>query len=98
MPLMAEKLSSATIEKVPARQRENTSLDRATGSAYLYQELRDRHVAFFADRLSQGVWRVRYQLRAQTPGSFHALPLIGQAMYVPELRGNSEEVRVKVMD
>jgi uncharacterized protein YfaS (alpha-2-macroglobulin family) len=67
-------------------------------TAYIYQELRDRKVAMFADHLTQGVWELRYTLRAETPGSFHALPVIGQAMYVPEVRGNGEEVRVTVRE
>jgi alpha-2-macroglobulin len=66
------------------------------GSAWVYRELRDRKVAMFIDRLEQGVWEIRYQLRAEVPGTFHALPLIGQAMYVPEIRGNSAEVRMTV--
>jgi uncharacterized protein YfaS (alpha-2-macroglobulin family) len=65
-------------------------------SAFVYQELRDRKVAMFVDHLSQGVWEIRYTLRAETPGSFHALPLLGQAMYVPEVRANGDEVRVVV--
>ncbi len=62
----------------------------------MYQELRDRKVAMFVDHLPQGVWEIRYTLRAEMPGSFHALPVIGQAMYVPEVRANGEEVRVTV--
>src|SRR6185503_18379775 len=60
----------------------------------IYQELRDRKVAMFADSLEQGTWEIRYTLRAETPGSFHALPLLGHAMYVPDVRANGEEVRV----
>src|SRR6185436_1736587 len=65
---------------------------------WVYQELRDRKVAMFADRLPQGTWEIRYTLRAETPGSFHALPLMGQAMYVPDIRANSDEVRVVVLE
>jgi len=32
------------------------------------------------------------------PGQFHALPVLGQAMYVPEIRANSAEVRINVED
>jgi hypothetical protein len=32
------------------------------------------------------------------PGKFHALPVLGQALYVPELRANSAEIRVEVTD
>jgi uncharacterized protein YfaS (alpha-2-macroglobulin family) len=64
----------------------------------LYQELRDRHVAVFADKLPQGTWEMRYELRAETPGTFHALPVLGHAMYVPEIRCNSDELRVEVAE
>ena len=65
---------------------------------WIYQELRDRNVALFADRLPQGIWEIRYTLRAETPGQFHALPVMGQAMYVPEIRCNGAEVRVTVTE
>lgn len=64
----------------------------------LHQELRDRKVAMFIDRLPEGVWQMTYELRAETPGKFHALPVLGHAMYVPEIRCNSGEIRVNVLD
>jgi uncharacterized protein YfaS (alpha-2-macroglobulin family) len=64
----------------------------------VYQELRDRKVAMFVDRLSEGVWEIRYDLRAETPGRFHALPVMGHAMYVPEIKCNSAEVRLTVTE
>lgn len=65
---------------------------------WVYQELRDRKVALFLDRLPQGIWEIRYTLRAETPGRFHALPVIGHAMYVPEIRCNSVEERITIED
>ena len=65
-------------------------------SQWIYPELRDRKVALFADKLPQGLWELRYELRAETPGRFHALPVLGHAMYVPEIRANSAEIRVTV--
>ena len=65
------------------------------GYAGVYQELRDRQVALFMDHLPQGIWEIRYNVRAETPGQFHALPVVGGAMYVPEIRCNSAETRVK---
>ena len=41
---------------------------------------------------------MRYELRAETPGKFHARPVLGHAMYVPEIRCNSNELRVEVVD
>ena len=64
----------------------------------LHQELRDRKVALFLDKCPEGVWEIRYDLRAEAPGSFHALPLMGEAMYVPEIRANGAEIRVEVVD
>ena len=63
---------------------------------WIHPEFRDRKVALFADALPQGLWELRYELRAETPGVFHALPVMGHAMYVPEIRANSAEVRVTV--
>jgi hypothetical protein len=65
---------------------------------WVYQELRDRKVAMFIDHLPQGVWEMRYDLRAETPGRFHALPVMGSAMYVPEIRCNGKEIRIAVVE
>jgi uncharacterized protein YfaS (alpha-2-macroglobulin family) len=46
--------------------------------------------------LPEGVWEIRYQLRAETPGRFHALPVLSHAMYTPEIRGNSAENHINV--
>ena len=63
-----------------------------------YVEFRDERVAFFARSLSRGKHSVAYRLRAEIPGRFHALPARAQAMYAPELRGNSEEIRLGIED
>ncbi len=65
---------------------------------WVYQELRDRKVALFIDKLPEGVWEIRYDLRAEVPGQFHALPVMGHAMYVPEIRCNGSEIRITVKD
>ena len=64
----------------------------------VHQELRDRKVALFVDELPQGVWELRYDLRAEVPGEFRALPVTGHAMYVPEIRCNGGDLRVTVLD
>jgi uncharacterized protein YfaS (alpha-2-macroglobulin family) len=79
--------------KLAARGR-----DMAGRTVWVYQELRDRKVALFIDKLPKGLWENRYTLRAETPGYYHALPVTGQAMYVPEIRCNGAEVRIKVED
>ncbi|MDD2709479.1 MAG: alpha-2-macroglobulin family protein [Verrucomicrobiae bacterium] len=95
------ELKSGTVErrfgkKRPADSDENQ--DYTGRQRYVHQELRDRKVACFIDKLAQGVWEIRYTLRAETPGRFHALPVMGHAMYVPEIRCNSAETRVVVKD
>lgn len=62
----------------------------------VYPEWRDRLAAMFVSRLPQGFWELRYSFRAETPGKFHALPTMAHAMYVPEIRANSAEVRLGV--
>jgi uncharacterized protein YfaS (alpha-2-macroglobulin family) len=63
---------------------------------YSNVELRDREVTFFATYLSQGEKNLTYQLRCETPGTFHALPTIAQAMYAPFVRGNSASDKLKI--
>ena len=87
-PTWLKPVTSASFD-----QRDYTGRTR-----YVYQELRDRKVALFVDQLGQGVWEIRYTLRAEVPGQFHALPLMLHAMYVPEIKANGEEVRLRVVD
>jgi hypothetical protein len=70
----------------------------AINSRWVYQEVRDRKVALFIDHLKEGVWQLRYEMRAETPGVFHALPVLGHAMYAPEIRCNSVEERITVAE
>ncbi len=74
------------------------SADYTGRRRWVYQELRDRKVALFVDKLPQGFWEIRYDLRAEVPGEFHALPLLGHAMYVPEIRANGREIVIQVVD
>ncbi len=82
---------------IPAPRPQEDS-DYTGRTSWVYQELRDRQVALFLDHLPQGIWELRYDMRAETPGRFHALPVVGGAMYVPEIRCNSAEIRVNVED
>jgi uncharacterized protein YfaS (alpha-2-macroglobulin family) len=52
----------------------------------------------FLDELPEGVWEIRYTMRAEVPGEFSAMPAVGHAMYIPEIRGNSRENKVEVLD
>ncbi len=59
-------------------------------------ELRDERVAFFVTHLAQGRQVIRYVLRAETPGAYHALPAHGYAMYAPEIAALADEWRTSV--
>ena len=61
-------------------------------------ELRDEKVVFFIGLLARGEHVLRYKLRAETPGEFHALPTKGFAMYAPEVKAISDEMRLRVSD
>jgi uncharacterized protein YfaS (alpha-2-macroglobulin family) len=63
-----------------------------------YMELRDERVAFFARTLARGKHSVAYKLRAEIPGKFSALPTRAWAMYAPELRANSDEDKLNIVD
>jgi uncharacterized protein YfaS (alpha-2-macroglobulin family) len=63
-----------------------------------YVELRDDRVCFFVRALARGKHSVSYRLRAEIPGKFSALPTRGYAMYAPELKGNSDEMKVGIED
>src|SRR6516164_9049210 len=63
-----------------------------------YMELRDDRVSFFVRALARGKHSVSYRLRAEIPGKFSALPARASAMYAPELRGNSDEMKVAITD
>jgi uncharacterized protein YfaS (alpha-2-macroglobulin family) len=63
-----------------------------------YVEYRDRKVCFFVHRLARGRHSLSYRLRAETPGKFSALPTRAYAMYAPELKANSDEIKLVVED
>lgn len=61
-----------------------------------YQEFRDEKVAFFAERLPRGTHNLSYRVKAEIPGRFSALPTKVEAMYAPELKGNSDEWKARI--
>jgi len=74
-------------------------------SGYVYQngislsrEIRDEKNVFFANDLAQGTQIITYNLRAEVPGKFHALPTKSYAMYAPQIRANSDEKVIQVTD
>jgi uncharacterized protein YfaS (alpha-2-macroglobulin family) len=89
--LMIEERKAAGLEPV----------DIQSGYQYqeglgVYREMRDKHVAFFLRTLPRGQHSLRYQLRAEAPGRFTALPAVISGMYAPELAGNSADKDIRV--
>lgn len=76
-------------------------VDLVSGSRYgdglcSNMELRDERVAFFITHLAQGRQVIRYVLRAETPGDYHALPAHGYAMYAPGIAALADEWRATI--
>lgn len=66
------------------------------GGISAYMEPRDQTVDFFIRALPRGTHTLRYQLRAEAPGIYKALPATAEAMYAPELKGNSEDIKLEI--
>lgn len=77
---------------------ERGTADEVVEWGYWYSsvDVRDDRVAFFARTLPAGTHVIEYNLRAQTPGAFGALPALIQAMYAPEIRAETAEAAVTV--
>ena len=91
--LAFEDMKPAGCEPVELR-----SGGRWAGGLCANLELRDEKVVFFIGLLEQGEHVLRYKLRAETPGHFHALPAKGFAMYVPEVNAISDEMRLRIKE
>lgn len=63
-----------------------------------YMELRDEKVSLFVQFLPRGRSNLSYRVRAEIPGKFSALPTNAEAMYAPELRANSDEMKFIIKD
>ncbi len=61
-----------------------------------YVELRDEKVTLFLRTLPRGKHSLHYRMRAEIPGKFSALPTVGSGMYAPELKGNSDEMKLTI--
>ncbi|MCG3179041.1 MAG: hypothetical protein BIFFINMI_01372 [Phycisphaerae bacterium] len=90
--LMFEDPKPAGFEPVEVRSGYNNNDMGA------YMELRDQKVTFFVRALARGKHSVSYRMRAEIPGRFSALPTQASAMYAPELKANSDEIKLKVKD
>jgi uncharacterized protein YfaS (alpha-2-macroglobulin family) len=90
--LLFEDMKAAGFETVLVRSGYNPN------DLGAFMELRDDRVCFFVRALPRGKHSVSYRLRAEIPGQFSALPTRASAMYAPELKGNSDEIKLKIKD
>ncbi|MEE4265902.1 MAG: MG2 domain-containing protein [Desulfobacteraceae bacterium] len=90
--LVFEDMKAAGFEAVNVR----SGYDGNEMGAYV--EYRDRKVCFFVQHLARGRHSVSYRLRAEIPGKFSALPTRAYAMYAPELKANSDEIKLIIND
>jgi len=63
-----------------------------------YVEFRDERTVFFVRALARGKHSVSYRVRAEIPGKFSALPTKASGMYAPELKANSDEIKLAIED
>jgi uncharacterized protein YfaS (alpha-2-macroglobulin family) len=90
--IVFEDMKAAGFEPVDLRSGYGDNEMRA------YMELRDERVVFFVRRLARGKHSITYRMRAEIPGRFSALPTKASAMYAPELKANSDEIKLKIVD
>jgi hypothetical protein len=90
--IMFEDMKAAGFEPVEVRSGYNGNDMGA------YMELRDERVCFFVRALARGKHSVSYRMRAEIPGKFSALPTKASAMYAPELKANSDEIKLRIED
>ena len=90
--ILFEDMKAAGFEPVAVRSGYNGNDMGA------YMELRDERVTFFVRWLARGKHSVSYRLRAEIPGRFSALPARASAMYAPELKANSDEIKLQISD
>jgi uncharacterized protein YfaS (alpha-2-macroglobulin family) len=80
----------------PAERGGNEMEEGEWSGWYSQRDVRDDRIAFFARMLSKGKHVLEYNLRAQTPGTYRALPTLVQQMYDPDVRAESAEDRVQI--
>lgn len=91
--VMIEDLKAAGFEAVMLK-----SGPEVCNYACAHAELRSDRVAMFLPEVKVGTTRLSYELRAEVPGRFAALPARAEAMYAPEIQATADEMRFEVRD
>ena len=90
--IIFEDMKAAGFEPVEVRSGYNGNEMGA------YVEFRDERTVFFVRTLARGKHSISYRMRAEIPGKFSALPAKASAMYAPELKANSDEIKLRIQD
>ena len=90
--IMFEDMKAAGFEPVDVRS------GYVWDGLHAYREMRDERVTFFVRWLARGRHSIAYRTRAEIPGRFSALPTKASAMYAPELKANSDEIKLVIVD
>ena len=90
--IVFEDLKAAGFEAVDVRS------GYVRNGFHAYREMKNDRVAFFVTSLPRGKHNIKYKLRAEIPGKFSALPAKVYANYAPELKGNSSEIKISIID
>ena len=90
--ILVEDMKALGIEPVEVRS------GYMADGLHAYAEYRDERVLFFVRALARGRHSMAYRMRAEIPGKFSALPARISAMYAPELKGNSNEIKLVIED
>ncbi len=65
---------------------------------YADKDVRDDKVVFFATSFGKGVFEFSYLMRAEIPGDYSVNPAKGSLMYYPEVYGNTEGTKLKIIE
>ncbi len=91
--VMLEDLKPAGFEVVLQK-----SGPEVCGYRCAHAELRTDRVAMFLSSIPVGTTKLSYEVRAEVPGKFSALPARAEAMYAPEIQATADEMRFQVRD
>ncbi len=89
--ILFEDMKAAGFEPMEVRSGYNGNEMNA------FVEFRDEKVCFFVRKLARGKHSISYRMKAEIPGIFSALPTKASAMYAPELKANSNEIKIKIV-
>lgn len=90
--LCFEDMKAAGLEAVELRSGYSYDNLRA------YVEYRNDKVVLFVRSLPRGKHNLSYRFRAETPGSYSALPTVGGGMYATDLVANSDEMKIAITE